>query len=181
MWCGNQLITMNKDTHYKKLEKIVINVGTGRLSAQPNFNDKLLPELTRELSIITGQKPAFRPAKKSIAGFKLRTGTVVGLKTTLRKARMNEFLQKLINSALPRVRDFRGINPNAIDESGNLTIGIKEHLVFPELNPETSKANFGMEITLVPKLREKEKAVELYKTIGIPFSKQEEPVFKKRK
>lgn len=161
---------MEKDLHYKKLEKIVINVGTGRLSSQPNFSDKLLPELVKELSAITGQKPSSRPAKKSIAGFKLRTGTIVGLKTTLRKARMNEFLQKFIHAALPRVRDFRGINPDAIDKNGNLTIGIKEHVVFPELSPETSKVNFGLEITLVPKSREKEKAVELYKALKIPFS-----------
>jgi large subunit ribosomal protein L5 len=156
--------------NYKNLEKIVINVGTGRLSGQPNFSDKILPDLVKELSTITGQKPSSRPAKKSIAGFKLRTGTVVGLKTTLRKSRMNEFLQKLVNTALPRVRDFRGVNPDAIDESGNLTIGMKEHVVFPELSPETSKVSFGMEITLVPKLRDKEKAVELYKALGIPFS-----------
>ncbi len=172
---------MDKNLNYKKLEKIVINVGTGRLSAQPNFSDKLLPELIKELSAITGQKPSTRPAKKSIAGFKLRTGTVVGLKTTLRKARMNEFLQKLINSALPRVRDFRGINPDAIDKGGSLTIGLKEHLVFPELNPENSKASFGMEITLVPKLREKEKAVELYNALKIPFAKKEGSASKKKR
>jgi large subunit ribosomal protein L5 len=172
---------MEKNLSYKNLEKVVINVGTGRLSSQPNFSDKLLPELVKELSAITGQKPSSRPAKKSIAGFKLRTGTVVGLKTTLRKTRMNEFLQKLINVALPRVRDFRGINPDAIDKDGNLTIGLKEHIVFPELSPETSKVNFGMEITLVPRLREKDKAVELYNALKIPFAAKEGSASRNRK
>ncbi|MBI4991921.1 MAG: 50S ribosomal protein L5 [Candidatus Harrisonbacteria bacterium] len=154
----------------KKLEKIVINVGTGRLSGQPNF-DKILPELTKELSAITGQKPAVRPAKKSIAGFKLRTGTVVGLKTTLRQERMNEFLKKLVNVALPRLRDFRGIKKEAVDKNGNLTIGLKEHSVFPEVSLDITKVNFGMEITLVPKIRDREKSMDLYKQLGIPFSK----------
>lgn len=156
--------------NYKKLEKIVINVGTGRLSSQPNF-DKILPELTKELSMITGQKPAVRPAKKSIAGFKLRTGTVVGLKTTLRQKRMNEFLKKLINVALPRLRDFRGLKKEAVDKNGSLTIGLKEHLVFPEVSPDIAKVNFGMEVTLVPKVRDREKSMELYKELKIPFAK----------
>ena len=153
------------------LEKVVVNVGTGRFSALPNFEDKTLPEMIKELSMITGQKPAPRPALKSIAGFKLRMGTVVGLKTTLRKKRMNEFIKKLLNVALPRVRDFRGIKTEAIDANGNLTIGLKEHLVFPEVVPELSKVNFGMEITFVPKVQNKEKAVELYKELRIPFKK----------
>ena len=153
------------------LEKVVVNVGTGRLSALPNFEDKTLPELVKELSMITGQKPSARPAAKSIAGFKLRMGTVVGLKTTLRKKRMSEFIKKLLNVALPRVRDFRGIKTEAIDANGNLTIGLKEHLVFPEVVPELSKVNFGMEITFVPKVQNKEKAVELYKELRIPFKK----------
>jgi large subunit ribosomal protein L5 len=159
------------ENSYKKIEKIVITVGTGRLSAQPNFEEKVLPAVVEELASITGQKPSARSAKKSIAGFKLRMGTTVGLKTTLRKKRMSEFLKKLINTALPRVRDFRGVKATAIDSDGNLTIGLKEHLVFPEINPETSKTSFGLEITIVPKFRDKEKAVELYKELGMPFSK----------
>jgi large subunit ribosomal protein L5 len=159
------------ENSYKKIEKIVINVGTGRLSSQPNFEEKVLPAVVEELASITGQKPSARSAKKSIAGFKLRMGTTVGLKTTLRKKRMSEFLKKLINTALPRVRDFRGVKATAIDSDGNLTIGLKEHLVFPEINPETSKTSFGLEITIVPKFRDKEKAVELYKELGMPFSK----------
>jgi len=155
---------------YKKLEKVVINVGTGRLSSQANF-DKVLPELMKELSMITGQKPSIRPAKQSIAGFKLRTGTVVGLKTTLRSKRMGEFLNKLINVALPRLRDFRGLKKEIVDEKGNLTIGLKEHVVFPEVSTEIAKVNFGMEITIVPKIRDREKSMQLYKELKVPFSK----------
>ena len=156
-----------------KIEKIVVNIGVGKMASQPNFPDKVLPEITKEISLITGQKPMFRSAKKSIAGFKLRQGAVIGLKTTLRRKRMAEFIKKLIKIALPRVRDFRGINPASIDSNGNLTIGVKEHLVFPEVSPELSKANFGLEITLVPKTRiqERSKAAEFYKNLGIPFKK----------
>ena len=161
-----------KENIYKNLEKLVVNTGLGRLSSQPNFEDKILPELVKEFSVIVGQKPAIRAAKKSIAGFKLRMGTVVGLKATLRKKRMEQFLKKMINVVLPRVRDFRGVKSTSIDQNGNLSIGLKEQLVFPEVSPETSKVNFGLEMTLVPKLKDKEKAVALYKELGIPFSKK---------
>lgn len=160
-----------KTEAYKNLEKIVINVGVGRISGQPNFEEKILPEVIKELSAISGQKSAVRPASQSIAGFKLRAGTIIGLKTTLRRKRMNEFLKKLINVALPRVRDFRGLKIESVDPGGNLTIGLKEHLVFPEIIPETSKANFGLAVTLVPKIKIREKAVALYRELGIPFKK----------
>lgn len=156
--------------NYKNLEKIVINIGVGRMSGQPNF-DKTLPELVKAISLITGQKPATCVAKKSIAGFKLRMGTVVGLKTTLRGKRMKEFLDKLVNVVLPRVRDFRGIDHKSIDNAGNLTLGLKEHLAFPEITADTSRVSFGLEITIVPKLKVKEKAVELYKQLGVPLKK----------
>lgn len=157
----------------KQIDKIVVNVGLGRMSALTNFEDKLLPAVSEELSSITGQKPMPREAKKSIAGFKLRAGTIVGLKTTLRRQKMEEFLKKLISVALPRIRDFRGINDMAIDGAGNLTIGIKEHVVFPEIMPETSKVNFGLEITVVPKLPIKKHAdaVAFYRALGVPFKK----------
>ncbi len=167
----NKLNKTGQNFKISGLDKIVVNVGTGRFSGLPNFEEKTLPELIKELSLVTGQKPAARPAAKSIAGFKLRMGTVVGLKTTLRKKRMNEFMKKLLKVALPRVRDFRGIKKESVDANGNLTIGLKEHLVFPEISPELSKVNFGMEITFVPKMQNKEKAVELYKELGIPFKK----------
>ena len=140
---------MQKHDLKNKLEKVVINIGIGRLSTQPNFESKILPDIIKELTIITGQKPSPRPAIKSISGFKLRQGTIVGLKTTLRGDRMKSLMSKLVNITLPRVRDFRGIDQGAIDKNGNLNIGLKEHLVFPEISPEHSKVNFGMQFTLV--------------------------------
>lgn len=157
----------------KQIDKVVVNVGLGRMSALTNFEDKLLPAVNEELSMITGQKAMERSAKKSIAGFKLREGTIVGLKTTLRRKKMEEFLKKTIHTALPRIRDFRGINDMAIDGAGNLTIGIKEHAVFPEIVPEMSKVNFGLEITVVPKLpiAKHADAVAFYRALGVPFKK----------
>ncbi|KKR88867.1 MAG: 50S ribosomal protein L5 [Candidatus Wolfebacteria bacterium GW2011_GWA2_42_10] len=154
-----------------RLEKIVVNIGIGRLSQQPNFEEKLLPEIIKDLTSITGQKPAPTPAKKSIAGFKIRKGQIVGLKITLRRRRMRDFLEKLINIVFPRVKDFRGIDLKSVDEKGNLTVGFKEHVVFPEINIETSKVDFGLEINIVSNAGTKEEAIELYKLLGIPFKK----------
>ncbi len=164
---------MQKHDLNNKLDKAVVNIGIGRLSQQPNFEDKVLPEIIKEITTITGQKPSSREAMKSIAGFKLRQGTIVGLKTTLRGKYMNSLISKIVNVTLPRVRDFRGINTTAIDKNGNLNFGFKEHLVFPEISPEQTKVNFGIQITLVPKnpIKSKEEAVEFYKKIGIPFKK----------
>jgi len=164
---------MQKRDLNNKLEKAVVNIGVGRMSSLPGFSDKLLPEIEKEISTITGQKPSLRSAQQSISGFKLREGTVVGLKTTLRGKYMNSMVSKMLNAALPRVRDFRGIDAGAIDKNGNLNIGLKEHLVFPEIVPEHSKVNFGMQITLVPKLpiKDKAEAVEFYKKLGVPFKK----------
>jgi len=164
---------MQKHDLSNKLEKVVVNVGIGRLSTQPNFEAKILPDIIKELTIITGQKPSSRPAIKSISGFKLRQGTIVGLKTTLRGRYMDSLVSKIVHITLPRVRDFRGIDQGAIDKNGNLNIGLKEHLVFPEISPEHSKVNFGMQFTLVPKnpIKDEKAAVEFYKKIGIPFKK----------
>ena len=153
------------------LEKIVINVGVGRFSAQPNFSEKILPDLIRDVKYITGQHPSSCPAKQSVAGFKLREGTVVGLKVTLRGKRMEDFLNRLNKVVFPRIRDFRGISLKSIDENGNLTIGLKEHTTFPEIIPELTKFDMGLEVTLVPKEQGKEKAMEFYKTVGMPFQK----------
>lgn len=161
-----------KQDVYSKFEKVVVNVGVGRQSSLPNF-DKILPGITKELATITGQKPAERPAKISISGFKLRQGAVIGLKTTLRGKRMTGFLKKVLGVVMPRIRDFRGIRLTSIDESGNLTIGIKDQFVFPELSMENSSVNFGLELTIVPKVvRNREQAVELYRELGVPFEKQ---------
>lgn len=156
----------------KKIEKVVVNVGIGKLSAQPGFSDKILPSVAYDIAVITGQKASERPAKKSISGFKLREGAVVGLKTTLRSRRMADFLDKVIKVVFPRVRDFHGLDPKNIDKTGNMTFGIKDHLVFPEVSAETSKASFGMEVTIVPKnMKNQKEAVEFYKELGIPFKK----------
>ena len=155
----------------KVIEKIVINVGIGRLSQQPNFEDKVLPELMKEMALIAGQKPAVTKAKKSISGFKVREGQAVGLKVTLRHQRMSDFLERLIKIVFPRLRDFRGIDLKNIDSNGNLTVGLREQTVFPEINPEISKVDFGLEISIVSNAKNKEEAVALYRSLGIPLKK----------
>ncbi|MEK7451607.1 MAG: 50S ribosomal protein L5 [Patescibacteria group bacterium] len=155
------------------LEKIVVNAGVGRLSQTPNFEEKVLPELMKEMSLIAGQRPAPRRAKKSIAGFKLRSGQLIGLKTTLRRRKMFDFLEKLIRVVFPRLRDFRGIDLKSVDQKGNLNIGFKEQAAFPEINPETSKFDFGLEISIVSNAKKREEAVELYKLLGMPFKKNQ--------
>ena len=155
-----------------KLEKIVVSVGVGKMrQSNAQFDNNVLPEITKELGAIVGQRPGYRKAKKSIASFKLRQGDTVGLLATLRGVRMNDFLSRLINFVLPRVRDFRGIDLNNFDSRGNLTIGIKEHTVFPEINPETSKVNFGIEITLVAGTKSKDEGIAYYRKLGLPLKK----------
>ena len=154
-----------------RLEKIVINVGVGRMSQQPNFTEKMLPEIIKDFATITGQKPALTSAKKSIAGFKTREGQVVGMKAILRRQRMKDFLERLVKITLPRVKDFKGINLQNIDSNGNLTIGLKENVVFPEINPELLKFDFGLEISIVSNAKTKEEAIELYRKLGIPLKK----------
>ena len=155
----------------EKLEKIVVNVGIGRLVQQSNFQEKILPEIIGELTLITGQKPSPRGAKKSIAGFKTRTGDIVGLQVTLRRKRMNDFLKRLTEISLPRVKDFRGISLRNVDGGGNLNIGFKEQYVFPEIKAETSKVHFGLQVTFVPILKNREKAIDLYRRLGVPLKK----------
>jgi large subunit ribosomal protein L5 len=153
----------------KNLEKIVVSAGVGRLRQRPGFDENVLPLIEKELMAITGQKPAPRAARKSIAGFKIRAGDIVGLKVTLRGKRMDDFLKKLVGVVIPRIRDFHGIDPKQIDSEGNLTIGIREHIVFPEVNPDEVKFDFGFEITLVSKIKDKEEAYELFKSLGVPL------------
>lgn len=159
---------------FKKLEKVVVNTGIGRLATQPNF-DKVLPSVSKDFAMIAGQKPANRPAKKSISAFKLRQGLTIGLTSTLRRKQMNQFLERIIKIILPRVRDFRGISKKSVDARGNLSFGIKETSIFPEVSQEITKVPFGIQITVVPKrVKGKEEAMEIYKEIGIPFSKEKE-------
>ena len=170
MPAGN-LNTMIKNG-FKKIEKIVVNTGVGRASQQAGFTDKILPELLKELAMIVGQKPQPREAKRSIAGFKSREGQVVGLRVTLHGKRATDFLARVIHIALPRVKDFRGIDLKNVDQNGNLNMGLKEHIVFPEISPEHSKVNFGFQISVVPKgIKDRESAIAYYKELGVPFKK----------
>lgn len=155
-----------------ELDKIVVNIGVGRFSTMPNFEEKILPELIKSIELMTGQHPSTRSAKQSIAGFKIREGNIVGLVVTLRGNRMVEFLEKLNRVVLPRVRDFRGISLKSIDANGNLSIGIKEHTTFPEIIPEQTRYDLGLEITFVPKQKSREEALSFYRSLGIPMEKK---------
>ncbi|MBI2888363.1 MAG: 50S ribosomal protein L5 [Candidatus Liptonbacteria bacterium] len=154
------------------IEKIVVDAGVGRLSAQPQFEEKILPQLMKDMALITGQKPEIRRARKSVAGFKVREGQIVGLRVTLRRARMVDFFKKFISIVLPRVRDFHGINPHAIDERGVLNIGVREHVVFPDINPEASPLSFSLGMNIVPRRRVREHAEAMYRELGMPFIKE---------
>lgn len=154
------------------VEKIVVNIGVGRMSQQPTFQEKILPEIVKDLSAITGQKPRTNPAKKSIAGFKIRQGQTVGLSVTLRGKQMRNFLNKLVMVVIPRVRDFRGIDLKNVDKKGNLSFGFKEHVVFPEISAENVRFDFGLEVVVVPTIKKREQAIQLYRLIGIPLKKQ---------
>lgn len=147
-----------------KLQKIVVSSGVG------SAKDKnRLQVVESRLARITGQKPSARQSKKSIAQFKMREGEIVGYQVTLRNDRMYDFLDKLIHIALPRTRDFRGLNATAIDEMGNLTIGIKDNTIFPETSEEDLKDVFGLAITLVTTAKNKEEAEAFYRHLGIPL------------
>jgi len=147
------------------LQKVVVNVGLGRALK----DEKFLEVALRDLGLITGQKPKVTLAKKSIANFKTREGAPIGAMVTLRGKRMYDFISRLINIALPRTRDFRGIGAKSLDKNNNLTIGIKEHIVFPEVSGEEIKNIFGFEISLVIKAKNKDEAMALYKAMGFPI------------
>jgi len=159
-----------------KLEKIVVNTSFGRMStSQPEFVKKILPAIKQELSALTGQASQSRAARLSIAGFKLREGMIVGLKTTLRGQRMRDFLSRTVNVALPRIRDFHGLSLRNVDQSGNLTFGIKEHTVFPEISLEDSQVNFGLQVTFVlEQPAPREEAIAFYRSLGVPLRKEED-------
>jgi large subunit ribosomal protein L5 len=152
-----------------KIEKVVVNVGLGRQMKEGDVSEKTAAVITQ----IVGQKPVLTKARQSIAGFKLREGTVIGVKATLRSHRMYDFIDRLISVALPRSRDFRGINPKSIDPKGNLTIGIKEDSIFPEISYETMKDIFGFEVTITTTANTPEEGEGLLRAIGIPLKKSE--------
>ena len=150
-----------------KLDKIVINMGVG----EAKENAKILEAAIKDLEIISGQKVVITKAKKSIANFKLREGMPIGCKVTLRGTRMYEFADRLINLALPRVRDFRGVNPNAFDGRGNFAVGIKEQLIFPEIEYDKVDKVRGMDIIFVTTAKTDEEARELLTLFNMPFAK----------
>lgn len=150
-----------------KLEKIVINVACG----EARENSKVMDAVVKDLAAITGQKPVLTTAKKSIANFKLREGMVIGAKVTLRAAKMYEFMDRFFNVALPRVRDFRGINPNSFDGRGNYNVGLKEQLIFPEIEYDKIDKIRGMDISFITTAKTDEEARELLTLLGAPFAK----------
>jgi large subunit ribosomal protein L5 len=152
-----------------KISKIVVNMGLGDAVTEP----KILEEAVRELEAITGQKASIRKAKKAISNFKLRAGMNIGAMVTLRREKMYEFLDRLVNIALPRVRDFRGLSDKSFDGRGNYTLGIKEQIIFPEINIDKVNKIVGMDITIVTTAKTDNEAYELLKSFGVPFRKKE--------
>lgn len=164
---------MMKKFNYKSVmevptvEKVVINMGIGEAIANP----KLLDEAVAELAQITGQQPVITKAKKSIANFKLREGMPIGCKVTLRREKMYDFLDKLMNISLPRVRDFRGVSATSFDGRGNYTLGVKEQLIFPEINYDKVNKVRGMDVVIVTTAKTNEEAKALLEELGMPFKK----------
>lgn len=152
-----------------KVDKVTINIGTSRAIKEP----KLLDIMQENLTSIAGQKPVLRYARKSISGFNVKEGMVVGLKVTLRGKRMEEFLDKLINITLPRVRDFRGLSIKSFDEQGNLTIGFKECSVFPEIDPNKVEVIHGLEVCVSTTAGKREEGIKLLKLLGFPLVEKE--------
>jgi large subunit ribosomal protein L5 len=150
-----------------KIEKVVLNMGMGEAIA----NAKILDTAVEELTTITGQKPVITKAKKSIASFKLREGQSIGTMVTLRGEKMYEFLDRLINIALPRVRDFRGVPAKSFDGRGNYTLGVRDHLIFPEIDAGKVDKSKGMNITIVTTAKDDEQARSLLRELGLPFAK----------
>ncbi|NQT32077.1 MAG: 50S ribosomal protein L5 [Candidatus Omnitrophica bacterium] len=163
-----------KEFNYKnkmdvpRLEKVVINVGMGDMAHQKD----LLDPIRDELASISGQRPALTRAKKSVSNFKIREGVPLGYKVTLRKERMYEFLDRLINFVIPRIRDFRGISRTAFDKQGNYTLGVKEQTVFPEIVLDKIPVTHGMDICIVTSAKTKEESMSLLAGLGMPFAKE---------
>ena len=170
---------MQKDFKYKsvmavpKIEKVVVNVGFGKDASSKGSDEqrKFIKGIVDDLSLICGQKPSITKAKKSISGFKLREGMPVGARLTLRKKRMNDFLDRLINVYLPRTRDFKGLDISSFDKQGNFTIGIKEQIIFPEVSAEKLKNIFGLQIIIKTTAKNREEGVELLKRLGFPIKR----------
>lgn len=150
-----------------RIEKVTVNVGTGRI----HKDGPALEKIRRDLALVTGQKPSARPARKSVASFKVREGVTVGYAVTLRGRRMWDFLERFISLALPLSKDFRGVDPKHVDAHGNLNMGVREHNIFPEVNLESMKDIFGLQVTVTTNARNRERGVALLRSIGFPFKK----------
>jgi large subunit ribosomal protein L5 len=165
---------MKKKFSYKsvmavpRIQKVVVNVGIGKLVKE---NDKI-EEIVSALTAITGQKPVKTKAKKAISGFKIREGMEIGVKVTLRGARMWQFIDRVVGATLPRTRDFQGLNRKAVDTGGNLNIGLKEHMIFPEISPEKVRHAFGMQITVSTNAHSQAEGLELFKLLGFPLKSE---------
>jgi len=156
---------IKNDLAVPKIKKVVVNIGIGQAARDKEFKKQIIADF----KMITGQKPVERKARKSIAGFKVRQGMTVGLLATLRRRRMWDFIDRLINIALPRTRDFRGIPKKSFGTGGNLTIGIREQIIFSEINAENAKNIFGLEVTIVTNAQDNKQAIELLKLLGFPI------------
>ena len=154
-----------------KITKVVINTGIGRLITKASNKKDITALISKELALITGQKPAVRPAHKSISSFKIRQGMPVGMQVTLRGKRMGDFIYKFTNIVLPRVRDFWGIPLKKIDKQGNLNYGIKEHTVFPEVSKEERSINLQLEVTFVTNTKDRKESIALFRWLGFPLQK----------
>jgi large subunit ribosomal protein L5 len=154
-----------------KIEKVVINTGYGRRVSEKTKDEqrKIIDSILEDISLICGQRAIKTLAKKSISSFKIRQGMPIGAKATLRKGKMNDFLERLIHVVFPRTRDFKGIPLKSFDDQGNLTLAIKEHITFPEVSPEKVRNIFGLEVTISTTAKKKEEAIELFKLLGFPI------------
>jgi large subunit ribosomal protein L5 len=153
-----------------KLRKVVVNVGIGANKTNPKLTETVMANLTA----ITGQKPVIRKARKAISGFKVRTGDEVGLMVTLRGQRMYDFVQKIAHVTLPRLRDFRGLDPKSFDQAGNFTLGFKEQLIFPEITNEKTEVTHGLEVSMIMNTHNAEHSKQLLVALGFPFKKNAE-------
>jgi large subunit ribosomal protein L5 len=170
---------MIKEFKYKnsmavpKIIKATVNTGFGRqmVAATGEEQKRIKEGILSDLAIICGQKPVLTIAKKSISSFKLREGMIIGAKVTLRKKRMYDFLERIIGIVLPRTKDFQGLDLKNIDQGGNMTMAIKEHITFPEISPEKSKVNFGFEVTITTTAKTKQEAEKLFRLMGFPLKK----------
>lgn len=151
-----------------RIQKVVVHVGIGRIAKE---GDKI-DEIVDSLAAITGQKPLKTKARKAISGFKVREGMEIGVKVTLRGKRMWHFIDRLVNATLPRTRDFQGLNRKSVDKKGNLNIGIREHIIFPEISPEKVKNIFGLQVTVSTNAKTQKEGLELFRLIGFPIKSE---------